>query len=302
MDRLSGFDYLRCLAGMAVVAIHTQVLTATDAWWAKVLGMNVVMMAVPLFLLMSLYLFQQQGWPLRQRLTRYAWLYGFWVGIFTLAMGGWAILGGAVQHGRLGGLVAYAMTGGYSPYYYLVALSFLTLVVWCLRQMPTWAVLGCLVASQVATVATWHMGVGAPSPYLVLVPFMPLAFVSLLAARGKITTRWLVVIGLLALVAAVLERHWSVDSAYARASNTGFATVVFLLGLRVRRPAPEPVRLVSDCTLGVYCIHLYFISFFEANVMAATSLWQRAYEWAGVWSWSVISVHGIRRALAYKMV
>jgi len=288
---------------MAVVAIHAEVFPNTDLVRDRLVGLNVLMMAVPLFLLMSLQLFQERGYPLRQRLVRYGWLYGFWVGLFTLALGGWATAGSALAHGSPGRAVAYALTGGFSPYYFLVVLAWLTVVVYCFRKAPAWLLWAVLVAAVVVVALTWHHAEGKPSVYLVFVPFLPLAFVSLLVARcGPVRMRWVVAIVVASLVAAVLEWHWHVTSGYARASVIGSATAVFLLGLRITRPAPEPVRAVSDCTLGVYCIHLYFLAFFAANVATPETFWGHSYTWLAVLLWSLVAVVGIRRAMAYKVI
>lgn len=302
MVRHHGFDYLRCFACIAVVAIHCALFESSDFALSRIMGRNVVMLAVPLFLLMSVYLFGQQGYPLRQRLTRYAWLYGFWVTIFTMSFGGVNIVGGALQHGKIGGVLAYLLTGGMSPYYFFVSLAFLTLVCFGLRQLPTWGLKLALVGSVVLSATTWGLSAGHPNPYLVFVPFLPLAFVALLASRGEVSLRWIGVLGAVSLAAAALEWHWQIDAAYSRVSVMGFSSVIFLLALRVKSPAPRVVVTLADCTLGVYCLHVFLIAFFVAYVSEPVTFWARAYEWVTVTMWCFVAVLGIKRALFYKMI
>jgi uncharacterized membrane protein (UPF0136 family) len=260
------------------------------------------MLAVPLFLLMSLHLFNNQEYPLRQRLVRYVWLYGFWVTIFTLSLGGIKILGGEVEHFRAGGILGYLLTGGHSPYYFLVSLAFLTCVSYLFRQAPTWALIVALVGSVVISATTWSLAAGHPTPYLVFVPFLPLAFVALLASRGAVSLWWVGGIAALSVLAAVLEWHWQITAAYSRVSVVGFATVVFLLALRVTKEAPKPVVILADCTLGVYCLHIFFIAFLTSYVLVPITLWQHLYEWFTVLVWSTLAVLGIKRALSYRMI
>ena len=302
MDRHHGFDYLRCFACIAVVAIHCALFESSDLALSRVINRNVVMLAVPVFLLMSLYLFNKHGYPLKQRLTRYVWLYLFWVGIYTFAFGGWASIGGAVSHGNVGGLLGYILTGGHSLFYFLVALIFLTFISYAFRELPSWVLVMALVASVVLIAALSSGGAGRPSVYLVFVPFLPLAFVGLLASRGSVGLPWIGLLAVVSLVAALVEWHYNLDASYSRTSVTGFSSVAFLLALRVRSPAPRPLVTLADCSLGVYCLHVFLIAFFQAHIGMPVRFWPIMFEYVTVFAWSVMVVLGIKRALAYKMI
>jgi len=302
MVRHHGFDYLRCFACVAVVAIHCAVLESWDTGLSRVIGRNVLMLAVPVFLLMSLYLFNEQGYPLKQRLTRYVWLYLFWVGLYTFAFGGWATLGGAVSHHNVGGFLGYILTGGHSLYYFLVALIFLTFISYALRELPSKVLVVALVASVALIAALSGREVGHPTVYLVFVPFVPLPFVALLASRGSVSLPWIGVIAVLSLTAALIEWHYNLDASYSRASVIGFSTVLFLLALRVKKAAPMSIVALADCSLGVYCLHVYFIAFFQAHMGVPVRLLPHIYEWVTVLAWSFVAVLGIKRALSYKML
>ncbi len=302
MDRYHGFDYVRCFACVAVVAIHTDVFISSGLAPLRIVGRNVILLAVPLFLLMSLYLFGQQGSPLRQRLTRYAWLYGFWVVLLTMSFNGVKVLGGDLQHFKVGGILAYLLTGGFSPYYFFVSLMFVTCVYFAFRRLPTWGLKLAVVGSVVLSAVAWGLEAEHPTPYLVFVPFLPLPFIVLLASRGEMPLRWIGLLAGLSLAAAVIEWRWQVDAAYSRASVVGFATVIFLLALRVKAPAPQWVATLADCTLGVYCLHVFLIAFFWANISVPVTFAGHVYEWVTVTAWAFVAVLGIKRALSYRVI
>jgi hypothetical protein len=230
------------------------------------------------------------------------WLYLFWVGLYTFALGGWASLGGAVSHHNIGGVLAYILTGGHSLFYFLVALIFLTFISYAFRELPTWVLFVALVVTVVLVAALSGTEVGHPTVYLVFVPFVPLAFVGLLACRGSVGLPWINLIAALSLTAALIEWHYNLDASYSRASVIGFSTVLFLLALRVKKAAPTPIVTLADCSLGVYCLHVFFIAFFQAHMGVPVRLLPHIYEWVTVLAWSIVAVLGIKRALSYKMI
>lgn len=289
--RIAGLDYLRCGASMAVVAIHCDLFTG----FSNVIRLNVLMLAVPLFLLMALYLFNSNP-RFKERATRLVWLTLFWVAIWSAYFG--ATVFDAVRQGDVWEVFQWAITGGHGVFYFFVTLLFLTCVVYASRHLPKKVLWGFLAISLIIIpfLPMQHF----PGFQTVFLVFLPLAFISLLIRPVKL---WIILfLAGLSLEMALVEWILGWDAVYARLSVSGFATVIFLLSLRIKGEPPKVIRVIADCSLGIYCLHFFLIDLYQRGLGVPVSFSQHLIEFCVIFLVSLIGVLFLKRALQYRMV
>lgn len=291
---LPGFDYGRAFFILAVVGWHTQVLGSArvlrpDEAGASlpvdvpgVIYLNVLLLAVPFFLTSSLVLYARARQAedgrgrFARRLTRLAWLAGFWVAVWSLTRG--------IGHVDSGFAVQFVFSGGHSVFYFLIELCLLTAVMEAalrlgLADRPRATMALALLAAllpilriPIADALRGHdaglLAYWSPLNFLVY-PFLALVVLQF-AARRQLPRWWLVpaLLGYVSLTVVewalmVSGRAFATDgtvlSPYARPSVMLAAGVITLALLGVRREAPRAVRGLSDLSLGVYCVHPFLV-------------------------------------------
>lgn len=290
MRRLPGLDYGRAVFIIAVVGWHTQALgrsrvleadaagTAFPVDVVSVLYFNALLLAVPFFLTTSLLLYARargDGARFAPRARRLAWLAAFWISVWALTRGVGPVDAGAAP--------AYVLSGGRSVFYFLVELLQLTAVLELglragLRHRPR--VTAALVLLGVALplvrvpladalpgedvfLAYW-----SPLNFAVY-PFVALAILQLGALRVRVVGMAAAAVAYVGL--AVVEwgtltggAAYGVDGTvvppYGRPSLVLAAGVITLALVRLRGTTPRPVRLASDLSLGVYCVHPFLVT------------------------------------------
>lgn len=142
-QKFEGFDFLRAIFSIVVVALHAnlfRVFSDVFGWSliSNILIMNVGYFAVPIFFQISLFLFYfkskknefQYFW--QQRLPKLISLYLFWVGLVTIFELLFNFSGGLkslrVATSSLKSLVEFIVSGNSTPYYFFFSLIFVTVV------------------------------------------------------------------------------------------------------------------------------------------------------------------------------
>ncbi|MCX5992213.1 MAG: acyltransferase family protein [Chloroflexi bacterium] len=156
-----GFDYLRAIMIAAVVAIHTALFQKPSEFDINtynfshyhvtifnVVHFNFLSLAVPVFFLVSLFLFGVRGGNrayFTGRIERLVYLYFFWVALWGLHFGGFTALASYVRHMDIKGVIQWIVTGDYSVHYFLFSLILLTCAFYFCRKLPKsalWLLLG----------------------------------------------------------------------------------------------------------------------------------------------------------------
>jgi peptidoglycan/LPS O-acetylase OafA/YrhL len=344
---------------LGVIAWHLRVFGSSAAFdinrfpghtlvLSDLINFHLLLLAVPVFFLVSLFLFfakaKRNQRYFRQRLKKLVGLYFFWTGLWLLVCGKlygfFFVLKKIIENA-----VIFAVTGGYSLYYFFFSLIILTCVSYAVLKVSRFALwflafLSAALLGGLAFVArevqTLHCLVAFWNP----LNFLPYVFISALVfeyrpgsgrcaptgvhsnshasatvvgcVEGASTFRqkpsaspspgrlgiivhakWnkigIVVLFLLLTVflAAWIEWQWFwgihnfqyndfAIPAYTRVSVVGSATLVFLAAFLVRRPPPRWIKILSNYSMGLYCLHgfvfLFFLKFIGAQIHPAGRL------------------------------
>jgi len=292
-----GFDYLRAIMPIGVVALHMEVfgrhtLHGPQEYRSHIFSLpdlinyQVLCLAVPIFFLVSLFLFSEKahnnrGYFLR-RAERLVYIYIFWLTLFILWRGGMHRMLPVydVKH-----FVILVMSGGPSAFYFFFSLLFLTCIAFFALKLPR-RILWLFLA--VSVMLLWFM------PYLVFrtdlysslvaawnpANFLVYVFVAVLVSKYRAHSHFspslksfrimMLVLTLVFLSSSVFEWHWMVNERnfasnqhiippYTRLSVAAGSSLIFLLSLYISRPPASWIKFLSDYSLGLYCFHLFII-------------------------------------------
>ena len=296
--RVAGIDYLRAFFCVCVVVVHLGYVSPSDIFdedrfanhafdWSDFVNFYVLCLAVPVFVLISTYLYALKptdGAGLARRLGRIVRLLVFWSVLYQIFFYTGYGFPKLIPHDAHG-LVLYLITGGNTVYYFFVALIVATIVTHAARNLPTATVwtLFALATLLVGVLPLLHQELRPRTAWAMLlalhanpVNFLPLAFAGVGLARltqaGATRALDRIGIGALALGAALAVLDWTayVDPcffevnrfalpAYTRPSLVLLAVAVLVLAVRAQ-PAGNPVvAFVARHSLAVYCLHPFFV-------------------------------------------
>ena len=291
--RVVGIDYLRAFFSVCVVAVHLNYLfpslifdkrryTEHAFGPSDLVNFYVLCLAVPVFVLISTYLYASKPTDtagLGRRLWRIVRLLLFWSVLFQVYYQGGIAAVKNIPRER-DELALYLMSGGGTYYYFFEALAIVTVVTHAATRLSGRVVWGLFAASTVLVAVLPLLHKELHYRFLAHhanpLNFLPFAFAGVglarLTAAGADRSRGLVGLGclLLALPAAVLDWTAYVDRcffeinqyaipAYTRPSLVLLAVAVLVLALRSRVPSNPVVRFMAVHSLGVYCLHPFFV-------------------------------------------
>jgi surface polysaccharide O-acyltransferase-like enzyme len=294
--RLVGIDYLRAFFSVGVVAVHLNYLfpslifdkrrfTEHTFGTSDLVNFYVLCVAVPVFVLISTYLYARKPTDtagLGRRLWRIVRLLVFWSVLFQVYyQGGFAAVKNVphpVREPHEFGL--YLMSGGNTYYYFFEALAIVTIVTHLATRLSSPLVWGLFAASTVVVGVLPLLHKELHYRFLAHhanpLNFLPYAFAGVglarLTAAGADRPRDLVGLACLALAIPATVLDWTVYvdrcffeinqfaiPAYTRPSLVFLAVAVLVLALRSRLPTNSVVRFMALHSLGVYCLHPFFV-------------------------------------------
>lgn len=245
---------------------------------------HLLLLAVPTFVLISNFLLvrARPAPPLvARRALRIGVLLLFWPPLLLIFQGGWAGFWAGVP-GDLDGWPLYLLTAGDTIYYFFVALVLTYGLSFQAARLPTAANLVLFVLALLAVGLAPLVSMKYDWPGLCAfwspLNFLPYPFAGVLVLRlcdrGTSVARALGLAAILALCAsavAVLEWRAFPDAVffagqyvnfptYTRASLVLLAIAIFVLALRVDRPAPVAVAFMARHALALYCLHMFVVS------------------------------------------
>jgi len=291
--RVVGIDYLRAFFSVCVVAVHLGYISPSTIFdqdeyashtftWSDFVNFYVLCLAVPVFVVISTYLYALKptdGRGLARRLGRILRLLIFWSVAYQIFFYTGYGFPKQIPHDAQG-IALYLLTGGNTVYYFFVSLAVVTAVTHYARDLPGGAVwaLFALTTLVVGVLPLVHRQTGVIFPGLHANPlnFLPLAFAGLGLARltQAQATRTLDLIGwaALALGAACAVLDWTVYvdpcffevnrfalPAYTRPSLVFLAVAVLVLAIRARPPENPVIAFMAYHSLAVYCLHPFFV-------------------------------------------
>jgi surface polysaccharide O-acyltransferase-like enzyme len=291
--RVSGIDYLRAVFSVCVVAVHlgyispstifdtTAYITHTFSW-SDFVNFYVLCLAVPVFVLISTYLYSLKtptAGGLWRRLGRITKLLVFWsvaYQIFFYTGYGFPKL----IPREPARLVLYILSGGGTVYYFFVSLIVVTAVTHASRRLPlaTLAMLFGVSTLTVGVLPLLHRSTGMIGLAMYANPlnFVPFAFAGVVLARlnaaGATRTIDRIAWCSLALAGATAVLDWTVYvdpcffevnlfalPAYTRPSLIFLGIAVVVCAICVNPPSNRVVSFMARHSLAVYCLHPFFV-------------------------------------------
>ena len=289
-DHIEGFDYLRAVMSVFVVAWHMKTAGSTvtypkDTYFQHTLtasdfvNFHILLLAVPTFIFVSTYLYVLKGASassLWRRLKRLSILLTFWPVAWILYKRGYSGLLANIPHSTSSFLSTVIQAGG-TIYYFFVSLIVCLLITHVVATrtvhvqiaglMASTAMLSCLPQISIAS------GLHALSEYWNPLNFIPFSFAAVLAAqhRAYIHARKTTLVGILVLLSVVFAKlEWNYSAGEIFFPGDGYAippytrsSVVFavlalaIIALEATVKANVIIKFMAKYALALYCLHLF---------------------------------------------
>ncbi|MBW1719044.1 MAG: acyltransferase [Deltaproteobacteria bacterium] len=301
-----GFDYLRAVMSVAIVAWHIQLFGASNLFDLKnfadhnivlsdIINFYFLLLAVPVFFLISLFLFFQKivinRSYFKKRITRLLLLYLFWVGLWLLLYGCLTNFSNIFPSSFKDILISI-ISGWSSLYYFFFSLILLTCIACAIIRLPDYLLWLLLVICSsllwcfpliVKIYGEYHFLVAYWNPF----NFLPYLFIAALfltyfkkgylKPSSKYFKLLIVCLFFVFITTAIFEWHWIRDinyfkynamviPPYTRISVVVGATLLFCLSFFIKGPSGSGIKFLSNYSLGLYCLH-GFASIFYIKLM-----------------------------------
>lgn len=326
----------------AVVAWHIQLFGASNLFNAKnfaghdivfsdIINLYFLLLAVPVFFLMSLFLFFQKIWIdpfyFKKRIARLLLLYVFWDGLW-LFLWGYLTDFSNLFPSSLRAILISVVSGWCSPYYFFFSLILLTCiarVTVCLSSYVLWLLLAISLSLLwffpliVKIYGEYHFLVAYWNPF----NFLPYVFIAALFFRyfrkgylrpsSKYFKFFMVCLFFVFIATAIFEWQWIRDvnyfkynglaiPPYTRISVVAGGSLVFCLSFFIKRPVYRIIKFLSKYSLGLYCLHGFAIIFYGKLIGSPNDFPGKFFEFLVVISVSLLSAVLLfnRRPLSLK--
>ncbi len=288
---IPGLDYLRAFGCLGVIAIHNQLFSdllskgGVIASLGQVIDGNILSLMVPIFLHISFLLFynnRRDHKYITRRLPKLFKLYIFWTVCFTI------FLGSLETIKNFKSLLIFIISGGNSMFYFFFTLLILIPLAELLLRIGDrfklspgqsqvffgtvfWGSCILLFGCEVFVCKTnAYPGLIAYWNPLNFVPYVATGFLILKDYQtGDHKAMLTKAIGLLVISLGLLLLEWSYLQGitgfslplprYTRLSIIFASWGVVYLALLFLTSPPPPIKLLSDCSLGIYCLHPFLL-------------------------------------------
>ena len=324
-----GFDYLRAVMSLAVVAWHIQLFGASDLFdlgnftghdivLSDVINLYFLLLAVPVFFLISLFLFFQRivinRFYFKKRMARLLLLYLFWDGLWLLLYGYLTDFSNIFPSSFRDILISI-VSGWSSLYYFFFSLILLTCIAYAIVCLPCY-VLWLLLAISLSLLWCFSFIVKIYGGYHFLVAywnpfnFFPYLFVAALSfayfKKGSLKPSskhfkfFVACLFIVFIAVAIFEWQWIVDvnyfkynslaiPPYTRISVVAGATLLFCLSFFIKRHPGSVIKFLSNYSLGLYCLHGFATIFYIKLVGYPDDFWGKFLEFLVVMAASLLS-------------
>ncbi len=294
--KIFSLDFLRAFFSVCVVLIHLGFIYPSSVFSAGGLGTHtftvsdfinfyVLYLAVPIFFLISTYLFALKPFePLyfRKRIFQLAKLVLFWsIAYNVYRYTRLKVL--EILPDSISGWVKFLLHAGDTVYYFFLSLAILIVIAHFAKKLSNSYLWIGLVLSLLLLGVLPVLAIRVNEPYLVVfwnpLNFLSYPFVALLAARyqNQIPNRrtWFLIALVLAVGAALLAiLDWTVYlrpefipleahalPSYTRPSLVFLTAAVLVLALNVDMKPSRIIGFMSDRSLALYCLHPFILLF-----------------------------------------
>jgi hypothetical protein len=258
------------------------------------------------------------------RLKRIAFLYLFWTGLWVYVTQRNIDTLRSLMHPDA--WVPFIVTAGGSEYYFFFSLFLLTLVAWLVRRVST-PILWFLTIVSMAAIGGMPALVAAHPAWWLLTAwqcplnFVPCTLIAVLMARywksgvvkGDRNRARLIPLCLVLLAcfiaAACIEWRWlpnenqflgdnQVLPGYTRVSVAIGGALAVAVGLLITSPAPRIIRVLSDLSLGIYCLHAFVLRIGVLLTIPGGAMSR----FAAVVTVTAAAAYFVRHALKHRMI
>ncbi|MEG3439812.1 acyltransferase [Pannus brasiliensis CCIBt3594] len=284
--RYYGFDHLRGLACLTVVFFHSQVLNPllrvpVLGDLANIASYNIFPLAVPIFFQISLFLTYSKGgdtqYIIYRKLPQLLKIFGLWTfaGFIEAYWFQKDLHLSSIKNAR--DLVSWLLKGGVSwELYFLVSLMIITVLAALNQYLYR--------KTNRSIELQWlFLAVSSLSLYVYQFPlwhpfnFLPYIFSSLIVYQlyqnnptfldYKKHFKILIGLSILFVIMSAFEwvgmydsNRWVLLPPYSRASLVLGGCLIFYIGLILKEPPKGLLLLVANYSLGIYCLHVKFIT------------------------------------------
>ncbi len=339
-QRYHGFDYLRALMTLAIVAWHIKLFGISDIAkinlyknhsfiFSDLINYHFLLLGVPVFFLISLFLFSyrilnETGY-LTKRLERLSYLYIFWTGFWLIVFK--AVYGYSfIRLDSAKKIVLLIITGGHSLYYFLFSLIILTgisFIVSKLRVRYLWPLL--IITLLFMIIFPLSLGKNNSFQYFVAywnpVNFLPYVLISAIVAKYMQKEgiesyypemkKCILLLFILLIVSSFLEWKYFVNvnnfkydaqaiPSYTRVSVVIGSTIFFLSSFFIRKPPNRIIRFLSEYSLGIYLTHGFIILVYTELINPKTN-YLNHFEWRLILFLVVIQISLAGSAILRRM-
>lgn len=320
-SHINSIDYLRAIMSVFVVIWHTggagrspvytpqfanASLTVSD-----VLNFHFLLLAVPSFIFISIFLYAQGGQTLarlQSRFSRLLLLYLFWPAAFIVIMSGTGTLMkhlGVATDSVLGAFLVF-FSAGVNVFYFFASLLAATVIAHVFMRAWNWVLFIGFVLTSLSIGWLPHYAEENKmmflSSYWSPLNFTPYIFLALLFAKNL---EWIRAHRMAVFAASVLAcvgaawYDWNYLASMVMLKAQGYAVPCYMrtslifgvsalmtIMLTIQLPMNRVIAFMSKYSLALYCLHAFFIS--------------TGKQWAGDWgAVTVLAASGIIIALSY---
>jgi peptidoglycan/LPS O-acetylase OafA/YrhL len=293
-----GITYLRAICSIVVVILHSGGFPHSQLFVREqftehrfqvwdVLNFYALLLAVPIFFLISNFLFalkQPSGTELVKLLTRLGKITIFWTFCQLIFIyGRWNLFSQIPRPGEADWiirLISYVLSAGHTLYYFMISLMLLSIVVFLVQRLPIHVVQCLLVLSIVLVGSLPILAIKWQLPRLTVfwnpLQFLPYPLAAVVIAqavreqKNLLTPNWLFLTIISIAVGIWLDWNRYVNvfffeggnyalPAYCRPSLVLLAMLIFNLALSVTGKVPTIIQFMADHSLALYCLHFFFI-------------------------------------------
>lgn len=295
-QNIPGFHWLRAIFSVAVVAWHinsfgASLLFSKTAYrrhvfvFSDLINFHVLFLAVPIFFLISCYLYARKNPSFqycRKRLARFAMLAVFWTMAGTALYDSHHML--SLLHPKsLQAFLTTVISAAQTPYYFFVSLMILTVATHIASRLSTGvnSLLFILACALIFALAKASIAFSLPALNIFWSPmnFMPYPFAAVVMARNEERlfsgdSRLFIVAAFLtaAIFAGLYEWRFDVNEiffdiqafampAYARLSVVFLSVSLFAAVMTRRIRTNRTIEFMSGQSLALYCLHPVIIIF-----------------------------------------
>ncbi|MCI4625913.1 MAG: acyltransferase [Candidatus Magnetoovum sp. WYHC-5] len=298
----SGFDYLRAVMSVSIIAWHTGLVLGNtkvfgyDLWnidiiFSDIMNFNFQLLAVPIFYLIALFLtvkkLMVKPTYYRERLRRLVYLYIFWSLMWILYNHGIHWFGKLLSYDYKS-IIRVLLGSDFGVFYFINFLILLSAISKYVYKLP-YKYLKLMIVYSILFIALFPCIVLVTKKLFILVNYLnplnylPYLLIATVVAKSytenaeyfyKKLKNYIIYLSIAYLLSTIYEWQYLVHvnfwiangyalPPYARLSVVFGSTLLFLLSFYIKKPSVFIIKFLSDHSLALYCLHPFMMVLFR---------------------------------------